>query len=297
MMTSEAAGWRTPGSAMSGFGPQPNQPLFDTELGQIFLRMRNLLGISLWDMARLVGAEPTVIADLEAGSLSALPPWPELTRLVEAYAGQTGINPQPIFARLLQSQGPPPGTGAQPALAPRTITVQPAPHSHAMTNQGRSLHLAPIPDAAFMPVSEATRTVVSAVPTAARRTMPGTRQITQSPAFATTAEIVVPRRGPRNRISRGAHSTWRGIQRIMRRRVLGLICLVALPALLMLTARLFPTALYGLVSPLPSVLATPLKLGTDHLVAAFSPEHDGLTWIDIGDPRLRKSDRLPERAR
>jgi hypothetical protein len=296
MIARDAAGWRAPGTAMSGFAPQPSPPLFDTELGQIFLRMRTLLGVSLWDMARLVGAEPTVIADLEAGALSALPPWPELTRLVDAYAAQTGINAQPIFARLMRTLAGTPHAPAVPqAGAQRTITLQPmgaqagysASHAHA----------APIPASAFVPLADGPRTVVSTVPTGARRPMPNGRSVLQAPALAANAEIVTTRRGVSQRFKRGANSTWRGLRRALRRRLLGLIVLVGLPVLLVATARLFPVALYGLLAPLPAVVAAPFKMGADQLVGALAPQAEGLTWIDIGDPRLRKADRLPERAR
>ncbi len=293
MMIGDAAGWRAPGTAVSGFSPQPSLPLFDTELGQIFLRMRTLLGISLWDMARLVSAEPTVIADLEAGALSALPPWPELARLVDAYAAQTGINPQPIYARLMRTLGGTPRAPAQPhAGAQRTITLQPMGRSPTYDAQA-----APIPASAFVAAADGPQTEVSQVPTGARRAMPGGRSVLQAPALAAHAEIVTTRRGVGQRLKRGAHSTWRGLGRALRQRLLGLIVLVGLPVLVLLTARLFPAALYGLLSPLPAVLAAPLKMGADQLVGVLAPQHDGLSWIDIGDPRLRKADRLPERAR
>ena len=296
MMASDAAGWRAPGTAVSGFAPQPAPALFDTELGQIFLRMRNLLGVSLWDMARLVSAEPTVIADLEAGALSALPAWPELTRLVDAYAVQTGINPQPIFARLMRTLG---GSTNAPALphpgAQRTITLQPlGPQAGQHPSHA---HAAPIPASAFVPMAVGPQTVVSQVPTGARRSMPGGRSVLQAPALAAHAEIVTTRRGAGDRFKRGANSTWRGLRRALRRRMLGLIVLVGLPVLLVVTARLFPIALYGLLAPLPAVVAGPFKMGADQLVGALAPQAEGLTWIDIGDPRLRKADRLPERAR
>jgi hypothetical protein len=303
--------WRVPSPAASAFAPPPAQPLFDVELGKIFLSMRTLLGISLWDMARRVGAEPTVIADLEAGALSALPPWPELTRLVDAYASATGIDQQPILVRLLCTQAPVAnGSDQRPLLAPRTITVEPpasgwSPVSQPLTQTAWSApggQGGPIPESAFMPRAGTERTVVSTVPTAARRPMPGDRSPSRTPAIAPNIEVVTARPGLRNyglqlRLARSARSTLRGTQRLLQRRVVGLTGLVLLPALIVMSARLFPAILYSVLAPLPAVVATPLHSGINQLVAAFAPEREGLTWIDIGDARLRKADRLPERTR
>lgn len=298
MLDAAAASWGGDGVGVTGLSPASATPSFDAELGQIFIRMRNLLGISLWDMARRVGAEPTVIADLEAGALNALPPWPELTRLVDAYAAAAGVDHQPILARLLRTQIPVgASTAAGAAQFPKTITVnhpQPAPRA-ALTYAGMSA--APIPDTAFVTRTETPRTEVSIVPTAARRTMPGQRAQAHTPARAVNAEFVPSSGSPRIEVPRALGSTWRGFKRFARRQLTMTGVLIFLPSLLLVLAWQVPATLYAILSPLPPVVANPLKLGTDFLVTTLAPSREGLTWIDIGDPRLRKSDRLPDRAR
>jgi hypothetical protein len=296
-----------PGPAVGGFAPPAPLPLFDVELGKIFLTMRSLLGISLWDMARRVEADPTIIANLEAGALSAMPPWPELTRLVDAYAQVTGIDQQPILARLLRTQVSVNPGGEQRALpAPQTITLPAQAASAGMqrwpSDPGNaSWHGGPIPDAAFQVVGQVARTIertsVSAVPTQARRVIADTRSSVHAVALAPTLEVVTAPAGLRQHLLRAVRSTLRGGQRVLRRQAAALGFLVVLPGLIVLAARSYPATLYSVVAPLPSVVALPLHTGVNQLVAAFAPEREGLVWIDIGDPRLRKTNRLPERAR
>ncbi len=297
--TSEA-NWGRSGVAATGLSQASATPMFDVELGQIFLRMRNLLGVSLWDMARRVGAEPTVIADLEAGALNALPPWPELTRLVDAYAAATGVDHQPILVRLLRTQISV-GTHAAPHAAayPVTITVShPQTPARTMPPNAGFAAQAPIPETAFVPRTEGHRTSVSAVPTGVRRQMPVSRSRTQPALQVAHVGGVSLARSALNQVTRALVSTWLGLQRFLLQRVTAMAGLLFfVPVVLLMLAWLFPALLYAAVNPLPSLVAAPLKLGTDFLVSTLAPSREGLIWIDVGDPRLRKSDRLPERVR
>ena len=56
-----------------------------------------------------------------------------------------------------------------------------------------------------------------------------------------------------------------------------------------------PGPLYLAVSLLPKQVSAPVRGGVDALVLATAPAKDGLRWIDVGDPQLRKSDKLPTR--
>lgn len=278
---------------------RPAQQQFDTELGQIFLKMRTLLGMTLWDMARAVGSEPTVIANLEAGAIAALPPWPDLVPLIEGYAHLTGIDPQPIVSRLLRSI---PAARPDPGLhTPRTITAEPSHRNRYQPQPQRSQ--APYGTAhARQVVSRqpsqlslqqgASAYLVEAHPVAIAA--PTQRRVSRSPALATPAELVQStKRSAGQHLARAAQSMVRGSWRAIKRWRTALIVLVALPGLFAVTARAAPSILYTIVSPFPRFIATPLRAGLDQLVTAMAPVRDGLTWIDIGNPEARKSDRLP----
>jgi hypothetical protein len=58
-----------------------------------------------------------------------------------------------------------------------------------------------------------------------------------------------------------------------------------------------PLTLYRAVSVLPQPLYAPARSMLDLVVSATAPTHDGLKWIEIGDPRLRKLDKLPTSGR
>ena len=72
-----------------------------------------------------------------------------------------------------------------------------------------------------------------------------------------------------------------------------MLLLATFLGLFAITARQFPLVLYATVAPFPSVIATPLRGAIDHAVMFLAPVREGLAWIDIGDPRARKADRLP----
>jgi hypothetical protein len=53
---------------------------------------------------------------------------------------------------------------------------------------------------------------------------------------------------------------------------------------------------YQAIALLPVPIAGPLRAGFDYLVGLTTPSRDGLTWIEVSDPRSRKVDKLPPRA-
>ena len=279
--------------------------MFDAELGQIFINMRSLLGLGLWDMARAVGAEPTIIANLEAGAIDALPPWAELTRLIDVYASLTGIDPNPILARLLKTHTPAqprvshpitavprnvPGYGDGRDYAPGAIQPVSSPHVGALPRTGPVVH----PGNGTVQITQ--RSVTDA---STRRGPALQRSYVNAPALAAPAEVVEAKPGPARpaRVRRATLSVGRGVMRALRRSVAGLMLLLVVPIMFVLIARLAPGILYGAILPLPAVVGSPLRHAIDGVVSTLAPLRDGLTWIDVGDPQLRKSDRLREPRR
>ena len=275
----------------------PSPPSFDAELGQIFIRMRTLLGVNLWDMARAVGGEPTVIANLEAGALDALPPWPELTRLVDQYAHLTGLDPQPILSRLLRAQSAPVELQrtAPPEFDVQTTTPWPM-ETYANASPRREMHAPRIVTAAPQVIAPKVPVTAEVMSEQSRRRAPGAaRGLANSPGLAEVAEAVVATARPR-RVAVARPRTWRLPFRIGRR-MLVLSVLVLGVISILFAARVFPGALYATIGPLPSLVGSPLRHGVNALVGALAPVREGLTWIDVGDPRLRRSDKLPQRGR
>ena len=296
MTTDSPYGWGGQVPAQAGFEQLRAPVQFDAELGQIFIQMRTLMGLSLWDMARAVGGEPPVVANLEAGAISALPPWPELTRLIDAYAGLTGIDPQPITARFVRAMGGVHPLAAAPVqgrmlnnLAPPANAMRPG-YPASSYNGREAPYAGPAAQASGQHITQP----------AAPRPAVTQRRLSQSPALAAPAEIVETTTRPVSfRVRRAAVSMGRGIGRgvgrALRQWSLVLIVLVALPAVFAITCRLAPGVVYAAISSLPGPVYRPLRLGVDHAVALVAPVRDGLTWIDVGDPQIRKGERLPSK--
>jgi Helix-turn-helix domain len=53
-----------------------------------------------------------------------------------------------------------------------------------------------------------------------------------------------------------------------------------------------PGAAYRAMSVLPRALRGPARAGLDQLMLFTATRYDGLRWVDVGDPRVRKADKL-----
>lgn len=62
-------------------------------------------------------------------------------------------------------------------------------------------------------------------------------------------------------------------------------------------AHIAPRPCYRVAAMLPAPLESILRFGIDQAAQIGAPRRDGLKWIDVGDPRLRKADKLPSTAR
>ena len=57
-------------------------------------------------------------------------------------------------------------------------------------------------------------------------------------------------------------------------------------------AQVMPRPVYRAVGLLPGPVASPARAGLDYVLLLTAPRRDGLRWIEIGDPQLRKADKL-----
>jgi hypothetical protein len=72
---------------------------------------------------------------------------------------------------------------------------------------------------------------------------------------------------------------------------------LALAAALLGVTEIAPAALYRGLALLPAALGRPARRGLDQLVLLTAARREGLRWVDVGDPHLRKADRLRPPAR
>jgi hypothetical protein len=58
-----------------------------------------------------------------------------------------------------------------------------------------------------------------------------------------------------------------------------------------------PGAIYRAVGLLPGLIGSPARAGLDRVMLLTAPTREGLRWIEVGDPRLRKADKLQTSTR
>jgi hypothetical protein len=76
------------------------------------------------------------------------------------------------------------------------------------------------------------------------------------------------------------------------RGVVSLAAPLALVAIVLALVEAAPLTLYRGIALLPRELRRPLRFGLDQLVLLTATRREGLRWVDVGDPRVRKAGRL-----
>jgi hypothetical protein len=72
---------------------------------------------------------------------------------------------------------------------------------------------------------------------------------------------------------------------------------VALFGALMWLAQAQPALIMQAVSTLPEPMAKVVRPAANALIVHLAPWRDGMRWIEVGDPRLRKTDKLRQASR
>jgi hypothetical protein len=115
----------------------------------------------------------------------------------------------------------------------------------------------------------------------ARSPAPTTLSARMAPAPPRRSASAVPSR------SRPVHP-----RRRRRRRLLAFTAPLVFTAGLLYLTHAAPQLVYGVLNALPTGLAEPVRGALDYLLALTAPRRDGLRWIEVGDPRVRKSGKL-----
>jgi transcriptional regulator with XRE-family HTH domain len=119
---------------------------------------------------------------------------------------------------------------------------------------------------------------------------------TQPPRTQTTAGRPAPRSRPVGK-SEQAQAARPPRWRLRARTLFALSAPVALIAGMVYLAHAAPQPVYRAIALLPGPAASVVRTGMDHLVLITAPRRDGLRWIEVGDPRLRKADKLDTSTR
>jgi transcriptional regulator with XRE-family HTH domain len=70
---------------------------------------------------------------------------------------------------------------------------------------------------------------------------------------------------------------------------------IALLAGAIYVAQALPAEVYGAIRLLPEPVAKPVRASFDYFLLLTAQRRDGLRWLETGDPKSRKADKLPTR--
>lgn len=258
----------------------------DQQLGAIFRQMRAVVGMNEVGVARLLGTDLSVVMDLEAGIGEGLPAWPELVRIVERYGAIAGVDPSPLITRLMQISVPP--ATSRPAMMPRppsVVAIAPVP---ALAERFAPPPL--VPAARLHPVAppssrDADRRLRSS-PQVQQPTVlakyAGDRRAQPAAVDAEVVEAAVGHIVPR------ARRRWVA-------KAAGPLAVVVLLVGLYPAVMQLPRVAYASIGYFPARLQGSVRNVIDLAVLQTAAVRDGLRWVDVGDPRVRKTDRLKTR--
>lgn len=223
------------------------------ETGLFFVQLRRYLGLTVDQAAASLYTHPSVINALENGVIADLPPWPQTCRIVETYAAMARLDPEPAL-HCLKIVCNPPQTASQP---PR-----------------RTQGLSRLAADSLVPLGPGSSNITTSIPHAfvPQASRPAATRPAQAPG-------VQPVRRPHLNLS------------ALRRWPLGRIAAVGAIASLVGVATQ-TTALQAAMTTLPAPVAKAMRQAQDAVLVATSRKFEGMAWIDVNDPRTRRSDRL-----
>jgi hypothetical protein len=202
----------------------------EAEVARFFRDLRAALQMSQAQAAQRLATRMDIIAALESGDVSALPPWPECCRIVRTYTAPVGLDPRPILHSL------------EMLLSVAARTPKPAPK----------------------------RTFIPLLSRQKKPAQPAQGKPAANPAIAAVSASF-------GRLLRGRNG----------RALFAIAVPVGLLVLLTQTS-----AREAAVAQLPPSVARIVRGAQDYVTVQLAPVRDGLRWIDVRDPRSRRSDKL-----
>ena len=246
-------------------GIDERSPGTDLVIANIFKTMRASIGIPPADLVRLLQTRSEVLANLEAGRVRALPPLPELTRLIKDYGALLDIDAGPIISRIKEQTAD--------RAAPMQATPATAEHRRLNQRLGTAALVSWLWRRRDAAAEDGAGKAVAAVST---------------PAHPMAAVADAPKKMQPAKPSRRSRR-WRSLA----------TAVVSLALLLgaAWTAQSHQPVLFAAVDQLPPGVAKGLRRGIEMIALSLSASRDGLTWIETSDPRRRKADKLPVKGR
>ena len=258
-------------------------PVHETrhETGELFRRIRLIAGLSQLQLAQRLHTFPSVIDALERGEFDGLPSWPETVLVVSGFTALAGVDPRPALAaireeiegQIIDAQAAEvPANPARPAFARALIRAQSRPSFPPPNSSGEVAAPASLPR--WHSVSkkigaghvEARRLTKSGLKAAGQRLSPVMKRAMALPVLG---RVAPPWRMPV---------------------ALSLAVTLSLAAVIVFGGS---GTLQAAVSSLPQPLSGAYRSVEDYVLRSMATEKNGLVWIEVSDPRSRKTDKLP----
>ena len=238
------------------------------EAGELFQRIRQMAGLSLLQIAHRLRTTIAVIDALERGDVERLPPWPETVVVVSGFTAMAGVDPRPVLAAIREG------------LSSKVIEARPvAANTRSRMQQPEQSRPRTVQKVPSGPVRALSRTM------AVRETLAGIPARLQNLA-AKMAPLAA------------RSSVFAKVPALKRplRMPVALSLAVTLPLALIVS---FGSggSLQAAVSGLPSPLSSAFRKVEDYMLRSMAVEKNGMTWIEVSDPRSRKTDKLPSPRR
>lgn len=235
-----------------------------TEIGSLFRQLRQVLGLSLPQVASLLQTRIDTVSALERGDVPALPEWSETARIVSRYTALAQIDAGPalsLLRRNLEQRGRT-GAGTKPRQRQKDVPARGKEPSERW-NVFKAAFLQPFAEAA----SSLTRRLAQLV--------------------AEMRDIDAPDAPRPSRFSR----LYLNVPRLDARKTAGLV------AALFVIVGYFAqgSALQASLATLHPPIAKLMRGAQNYLFHRSAPVRDGLRWIEVDDPRSRKADKLAVR--
>lgn len=237
-----------------------------SNIARLFLDLRAALRATPQQLALHLQTAPNTLLALEGGDFERLPAWSETARIVIAYTALAGIDGRPVLAAIADTIQRSSHVLELPPPAPHR---EPAPD---LANQLLVHEISPVSQPAIAP----NRAEPPTPPVEARSQPTGS----MGRLFAAGSAL-----------ANGAKLFPAGALQQVRERPQRALYAVSLPlgiVLLMLNT----SALEAAFSNVPRPVARVAQDVRSYFQVQFAPVREGLRWIEVDDPRRRRSDKL-----
>ena len=278
----------------------------DQQIAELFSAMRRASSLNTTDLATRLQTTPELIEALETGDLSYLPEWEETAPVVIAYANLVNIDDRPILrhlrerltAHFLNELSHTPKVDDDEHSVNSNPNASTADFDIRLLGQGRTQSLPPVPKSEIRVNDEGTGTIDKTQHAASGMKYslenfvsapPQTHHKTQSQTPTPTYSSEMPINYAHGHISFDKTNTLQRGSRIGRIAA-NIIFIVVFIAVFISWQ---PNRFWSGIDKLPQPISSSIYSALDFVIPSPLASLHKMQWINVADPRMRKTDKLP----